>query len=193
MKKNLFIFFTTLLLISCSRKLIPNFNGEGSLVSIINKEIKSGNASHKTPIYLDTLKISMEDLTFLNIVDTKDFTSIKVLNKLAAKKNINSNINQKVIQLIPFKDESLGLKHYANINNELITNTINSLLKSGQVNANPILVLDGIPLRGNEISSKINQVKKSEIKSISILKKQAAYTIYGIRAINGVIIITTKK
>lgn len=192
MKKNLFIVFAALLIISCAKKLIPNSNNENSLISIINREIKSGNANHKMPIYLDNIKLLMEDLILFNTFDSKDFTAIKVLNKLEAKEVINDKIDEKVIQVIAFKDELLDIKYYTEIDNEFIAKTIASLFKSRQINSNPILVLNGVPLSGDDIFLKINPIKKREIKSISLLKKQAAYTIYGIRAINGVIIITTK-
>ncbi|QHI38318.1 hypothetical protein IMCC3317_37090 [Kordia antarctica] len=192
MKKSLFIVLAALLLISCSKKLIPNSDDGNALIRIINEEIKSGNANHKMPIYIDNVEVLKKDLILFNTFKSKDFTAIKVLNKLEAKKAINTKINEKVIQVTAFKDELFDLKYYTKIDNELIEKTIASLFESGQINRNPILVLNGIPLRGDDIFLKINSIKKSEIKSISLLKKQAAYAIYGIRGINGVIVITTK-
>ena len=52
---------------------------------------------------------------------------------------------------------------------------------------NPIVIVDGVPV-GN-----INEVNANDIASIEILKDAAAQAIYGARASNGVILITTKR
>lgn len=60
----------------------------------------------------------------------------------------------------------------------------------GSINASsaPLYVLDGSPYGGD-----INAINPNDIKSISVLKDAAASTLYGSRAANGVIIITTKS
>ena len=74
-------------------------------------------------------------------------------------------------------------------------------------NTDPLWVLDGMPLEGNDIpsdwSSKENVdnlynmsiagLNPADIEDITVLKDAAATAIYGARAANGVIIITTKK
>lgn len=51
----------------------------------------------------------------------------------------------------------------------------------------PIVIADGVPIGG------INDVNPNDIASIEILKDAAAQAIYGARASNGVILITTKR
>jgi TonB-linked SusC/RagA family outer membrane protein len=51
----------------------------------------------------------------------------------------------------------------------------------------PLFVVDGIPLTGS-----INNINPSEIESFSILKDASATALYGSRAANGVVLITTK-
>ena len=53
-------------------------------------------------------------------------------------------------------------------------------------NSDPLVIIDGFP--GN-----MNDVDASEISSVSVLKDAASASIYGNRAANGVILITTKK
>jgi TonB-linked SusC/RagA family outer membrane protein len=53
-------------------------------------------------------------------------------------------------------------------------------------NANPLVVVDGV-------ISPMNDVNADDIESISVLKDAASSAIYGSRAANGVIVITTKK
>lgn len=70
----------------------------------------------------------------------------------------------------------------------------------------PLWVLDGIPMEGNEIpaidnlndiddiyQTSIAGLNPSDIENITVLKDAAATAIYGARAANGVIVITTKK
>jgi TonB-linked SusC/RagA family outer membrane protein len=61
---------------------------------------------------------------------------------------------------------------------------------------NPLIVIDGVPL-GNEnpagVSNPFTLINPNDVESFSILKDASATAIYGVRASNGVIIITTKK
>ena len=71
----------------------------------------------------------------------------------------------------------------------------------GSINAgtNPLYVIDGIPVFtgnvGNEstTSSPLAGINPQDIKDIQVLKDASATSIYGSRAANGVIIITTKQ
>ena len=70
----------------------------------------------------------------------------------------------------------------------------------------PLWVLDGIPMEGNDVpavenlndiddlyQTSIAGLNPSDIDNITVLKDAAATAIYGARAANGVIVITTKK
>ena len=60
----------------------------------------------------------------------------------------------------------------------------------------PLFVVDGVPLDGGDVNgmrNPLNTINPNDIKSISILKDASATAIYGSRASNGVIIITTKE
>ena len=81
----------------------------------------------------------------------------------------------------------------------------NSSIRSGN---NPLIVVDGVPLDGGNVSSAggdiadigssaarnpLNFINQNDIESMSILKDASSTAIYGSRGANGVIIITTKK
>lgn len=81
----------------------------------------------------------------------------------------------------------------------------NNSIRSG---ANPLYVIDGVPLDGrtakasgpsnNELgsianSNPLNFINPSDIESLEVLKDASSAAIYGSRASNGVILITTKK
>ena len=72
--------------------------------------------------------------------------------------------------------------------------------------SDPLWVLDGIPLEGNNVPQNLDKdnidnlnnlsiagLNPNDIQDITILKDAAATAIYGARAANGVIVITTKK
>lgn len=60
----------------------------------------------------------------------------------------------------------------------------------------PLIVIDGVPLENSGVSGASNPlsfINANDVESFSILKDASASAIYGTRASNGVIIITTKK
>ncbi|MEP6583099.1 MAG: TonB-dependent receptor [Ginsengibacter sp.] len=60
----------------------------------------------------------------------------------------------------------------------------------------PLIVIDGVPLDNDKVSGASNPlslINSNDIESFTILKDASAAAIYGTRASNGVIIITTKK
>jgi TonB-linked SusC/RagA family outer membrane protein len=67
-------------------------------------------------------------------------------------------------------------------------------------NTQPLYVLDGVPLTtasqsdlGNEPTNPLADINPNDIESVEILKDAAAAAIYGARAANGVVLITTKR
>ena len=55
-------------------------------------------------------------------------------------------------------------------------------------NSQPLLVVDGIPIEGD-----LDTINTYDIESVNVLKDASAASIWGARASNGVIVITTKK
>jgi len=70
-------------------------------------------------------------------------------------------------------------------NTSVLIRGIGSMASGGN---NPLYVIDGYPTTGG-----INNINPNDIASIDVLKDASATAIYGIRAANGVVIITTKK
>ena len=69
---------------------------------------------------------------------------------------------------------------------------------SASLNASndPLIVIDGLPVESNSVSGSanlLNTINPNDIESMSVLKDASATALYGSRATNGVIIITTKK
>jgi len=77
-------------------------------------------------------------------------------------------------------------------------------LQSNQSDRDPLIVVDGFAINGysssGTVSDPINDIKDpfatinpNDVESITVLKDAAATSIYGARAANGVIVITTKR
>ena len=70
------------------------------------------------------------------------------------------------------------------------------------LNASPLYVIDGVPVlpdyqqeitTNNQRLNPLNTINPDDIESIDVLKDGAAAAIYGVRAANGVVVITTKR
>jgi TonB-linked SusC/RagA family outer membrane protein len=70
------------------------------------------------------------------------------------------------------------------------------------LNGSPLYVVDGVPILpsynqevsvGNQRINPLNTINPNDIESIDVLKDGAAAAIYGVRAANGVVVITTKR
>ncbi len=59
---------------------------------------------------------------------------------------------------------------------------------SDNIGSNPLLVVDGLPTERS-----LSDFSTDDIESLTVLKDAAAASIYGVRAANGVIVLTTKK
>ncbi|MDD2424401.1 MAG: SusC/RagA family TonB-linked outer membrane protein [Bacteroidales bacterium] len=72
-------------------------------------------------------------------------------------------------------------------------------IQTSQDDMDPLIVVDGFPIQGYSGSSLANTkdpfltINPNDVETITVLKDAAATSIYGARAANGVIVITTKK
>ncbi len=108
-----------------------------------------------------------------------------------------SSISAATIEKVPVISATQALQGRASgvqiINNDgapggnisILIRGIGSLAGGGN---DPLYVIDGYPTTGG-----INNINPNDIASIDVLKDASATSIYGIRAANGVVIITTKK
>ncbi len=88
----------------------------------------------------------------------------------------STNLSEKLEGVVP------GL--YVDKNNDMTIRGLGSLNASTK----PLIVVDGFPLESSELN-----LNPNDIEQISVLKDAASASIWGIRAANGVIVVTTKK
>jgi len=186
MKKIILLLITASIFNSCSPKLIPNEKNENSLLGKINTQIENKTISKDALIYLNEKTISYQNLIELNIFETKDFPKMNYLNKKDGKNKFGEKGKNGVIKLESFLDPLLDYEFYKEINNKKILEFIRKSSNQRIINKNPLLVVSGKPLRGKEI---VNIINKLKIKKMTLMEKVIGYRVYGIRAINGVILI----
>ncbi len=156
-----------------------------SFTGMISKEVVVKDEKQKLLIQLDT--------------DTEMLSEILVTGYQTLSKERSTGAFSKV------STEYLELKRMDNLSSMLqgavagyVNGQIRGITTMNAV-ANPMVVIDGFPVE-NTTLNKIGQTSESmpdlnpeDIESITILKDAAAASIYGARAANGVIVITTKK
>ena len=105
---------------------------------------------------------------------------VQVDNKLLNRR-VSTNLLERLEDVTPGLLFNKGKSAGANLISIRGQNTIYG-------NAGPLIVLDNFPYDGD-----ISSINPNDVESISILKDAAAASIWGSRAGNGVIVITTKK
>jgi TonB-linked SusC/RagA family outer membrane protein len=107
-------------------------------------------------------------------------SAVKIDDKITSRSltNVSSGLNGLVPGLAVSQNSGMAGK-----------NDVSLLIRGlGTVNnANPLVVVDGMP------DVDINRLNMNDIESISILKDATSSAVYGSRAANGVILITTKS
>lgn len=106
------------------------------------------------------------------VVDIKDMTKI-------ASSNFADQLQGKVAGVQMSTSGDPGASQFVRIRG---IGTIN--------NNEPLYVIDGVPVQSE---ANMNFLNPSDIESMQVLKDAAAASIYGSRAANGVVVITTKK
>jgi TonB-linked SusC/RagA family outer membrane protein len=105
-------------------------------------------------------------------ISAKDISNRPITNVLQALSGAASGVNSTAGGGQPGSNPSIRLRGFGSIN----------------ASSDPLYVVDGQPFSGN-----INNLSPSDIESITVLKDAASTALYGARAANGVINITTKK
>jgi TonB-linked SusC/RagA family outer membrane protein len=164
-------------------------------------------------IGFETQEIKVDAKTLINVVlnpsasslDEVVVTGYQTISKERAtgsyaqvkQEDMESFYDSDVLSLLEGK--VAGLSTY---DNKIVIRGISTFNSSSK----PLIVIDGLPVDGkwNDGSlnnsvwvegdySALNDINPNDIKSVTVLKDAAAASIYGARAANGVIVITTKS
>jgi len=122
---------------------------------------------------------------YQNLERTHSTGAITTVNEKTLNENINTNL------ATALEGRVAGLMFQKNPNGSSADKPILrgiGTFSSLQVGYSPLLVIDGLP---TELT--LEDINPYDVESINVLKDAAAASIYGSRAANGIIVITTKK
>ncbi len=140
-------------------------------------------------VRLSTTDTSLDDVVVLGYGSGKKLGSI--VGSVAV-------VGEKALENIPtatfvdaLQGQVPGLNIYSNSGEPSSTNTSISIRGVNSLNAGttPLFILDGAPIS----STLFTTMNPNDIQNITVLKDASAVAIYGSRAANGVIVITSKK
>jgi TonB-linked SusC/RagA family outer membrane protein len=141
--------------------------------STIDVKLEQDVTSLQEVVVVGYSSVEKKDLsTSVSIVDTKEMAKV-------ASANIGDQLVGRVagVQVNtsgdPGGSQSIRIRGIGTINNN-----------------EPLYVIDGVPVQSE---ANFNFLNPNDIESIQVLKDAAAASIYGSRAANGVIVVTTKK
>ena len=151
-----------------------------------------GFQTKEVKVTSDNLKIQLQsDSQNLNEVVVVGYGTQKKVNMSGAVASINmteltesrpiTNVSQALAGLAAGVNVSSGSNIPGNDNASILVRGQGTLNSSS-----PLIIIDGV-------EQGINTVNPQDIESVSVLKDAASASIYGSRAANGVILITTKK
>lgn len=179
-----------------------------SFVGMTTQEIEVGTRSVvDVTLEEDAKKLNEVVVTAFGIEQERkalSYSAQKVENKIvtqAAQPNLSNALQGKVAGLDVRQSSGMpGSSSYMTIRGATFMNPNAS-------NA-PLIVVDGMPIEsepvftnnltnervaGTDASSRMLDINPEDIESVNVLKGASAAALYGVRAANGVIIITTKK
>jgi TonB-linked SusC/RagA family outer membrane protein len=155
-----------------------------SYVGYVNKEVPAGNLT-KLTVSLDSDVKALSEVVVIGYgtIQKKDLTG--AVSQVSSR-DFNAGINPNPLQAIQGKVAGLNITQPSGDPNQSPTVRLRGYTSLGG-GSEPLYVVDGV------IGIPINSISPADIERIDILKDASASAIYGSRAANGVIIITTKR
>jgi len=169
--------------------VISNVSPEATLVfSFVGMKIKEITIGNRTvlDVEMEEETIGIDEVVAIGYgtMRKKDFTgSLQTVKLQDVQAAPNSTFLESLQGVVPGLNISMSNSR-PGASPEILIRGERSLSASNE----PLIILDGVPFVGP-----INEISPADIESISILKDISASAIYGARAANGVILITSKK
>ena len=153
------------------------FNGEGT----IDVQLAADASSLDEVVLIGYGSVKKEDLTgSVDVISSKEFNKGAIVSTDQLLQGKAAGVRITDSGGTPDSAPNIRIRGGASLN----------------ADSSPLIVIDGIPI-GNQnpagVSNPLTLVNPNDVESFTILKDASATAIYGSRASNGVLIITTKK
>lgn len=165
----------------------PNAILQVSFIGYTTKEITTGNDADYLTIVLESANSKLDAVSIVStgyqtLPKERATGSFVLIDSALLNRRVGTNILDRLDGITSglIFNKSLG-----DGNNAVISIRGRSTIFA---NPDPLIVVDNFPYEGD-----LNNINPNDIESISVLKDAAAASIWGVRAGNGVIVITTKK
>jgi len=189
----------TIVVVETQKSTLSDANGKFSITASTGQSIRFSYVGTKPILVKVTADTKVLDVVFKDAATTlnevvvtgytserkKDLTGAVAVVDLAPVKNNSSGNTMQALQ-----GRVAGL--YIEKDGSANGSTSRILIRGANTlgNNNPLYVIDGIPTTRPEV---FQNLSPSNISSVQVLKDASAESIYGARASNGVIIVTTKN
>lgn len=189
--------------VGTSNGTVTDFDGNFSL------EVANGAVIHISYIGYLEQNITTTGITTFNIVMQEDTKALEevVVTAFATQKRVNvtgaiSTVDGNDIVAVPVANISSALVGMTpglsavTISGEPGQNAAEIAIRGVSTysgNSSPLIVIDGIEQPANQAMTILNSMDPNDILGISVLKDASSTAVYGIRAANGVIIVTTRR
>ena len=156
-------------------------------ISYIGYKIREVKASMKLENI--ALEISTDDLEEVNVMVSTGYQTLPKERATGSFVQIDNNllnrsVSTDILSRLDGVTSSLLFDRRDKENTKLQIRGISTVFASPQ----PLIILDNFPYEGD-----INNINPNDVEAVTVLKDAAAASIWGARAGNGVIVITTKK
>ncbi|WP_203258041.1 SusC/RagA family TonB-linked outer membrane protein [Hyunsoonleella ulvae] len=170
-----------------------------SFVGYANKEVTVGNSNTINVVMTEDAS-ALEEVVVVaygeqkreaivgavDVIDSEIIDNQQVTSPLRALQGNVAGVNIITAGGQPGQNPNIRIRGFGSFNDQLGNRNVDTG-NFASSNA-PLIVVDGAPFSGN-----LNTISQDQIESISVLKDAGAASLYGSRAANGVIIITTKR
>lgn len=147
--------------------------------NVINVSMISDDAMLQEVVVVAYGTASKESVTgAISMVRSEDIAKRPSTNALGALEGSAAGIQVNNTSGQPGSEPEVRIRGFSSLRGKVKGEDANS----------PLYVVDGVPYAGN-----ISDINPADIESMSVLKDASSTTLYGNRASNGVILITTKK
>jgi TonB-linked SusC/RagA family outer membrane protein len=189
-----------------SGKYSINVPGQGrtlqfSFVGMKTKEVTIGNQT-VINVVLDPDVMDIEGVVVTALGISRDKKSLGYATQEVTSEQLNRASNPSMLTTLSGKVAGVEVRQSSGMPGAPATILIRGA-RSFSGNNTPLYVIDGMPIAteadyeqnvtGAFSANRAIDIDPSDIESINVLKGQAAAALYGIKASNGVIIITTKS
>lgn len=167
------------------KELVVSFTSIGYKGVNLNVKLPQNNS---IKVILETQAIVMDEVLvstgYQNIPKERTTGSFSVVDNQLYNNIFSTDVISRLDGLVPglFFDKRLGSEQRFQIRG------VSTLAAPSTGLADPLIILDNFPYEGD-----INNLNPNDVESITFLKDAAAASIWGAKAGNGVVVITTKK